>query len=44
MQEEQCIAPGIEHKLQFVLAAHGYQCFACILCDYIEDVMEDSQP
>jgi len=43
MQKE-CIAPGIEHKLQFVIAAHGYQCFSCILCDYTEDVMEDSLP
>lgn len=41
---EKCIAPGITHKMEFKIAAHGYQCFICILCGHSEDVVEDSQP
>jgi len=42
--KQKCKVTGTEHVIQFVIAAHGYQCFACILCDYIDDVIEDSQP
>lgn len=41
---EQCLAPGMQHTLEFKVAAHGYQCFVCVLCGHAEDVAEDSQP
>jgi len=41
---QECIAPGVRHSLELVIAAFGYQCFGCTLCDYFEDVVEDSQP
>lgn len=44
IQKEKCVAPGVIHSLEFKIAAYGYQCFECTLCDYIEDVAEDSQP
>lgn len=44
IKKEKCVAPGVDHKLEFVIAAHGYQCFGCIFCPYFEDVTEDSQP
>ena len=42
--KEGCLAPGMPHTLEFKVAAHGYQCFVCVLCGYTEDVAEDSQP
>jgi hypothetical protein len=41
---EKCVAPGVNHNMQFKVAAHGYQCFVCTLCGHAEDVVEDSQP
>jgi hypothetical protein len=39
-----CLTPGMAHTMEFKVAAHGYQCFVCILCGHAEDVAEDSQP
>lgn len=39
-----CLAPGMPHTMEFKTAAHGYQCFICLLCGHAEDVVEDSQP
>lgn len=44
VEDEKCLAPGLKHKFQFSVAAHGYQCFVCSLCGQAEDVVEDSQP
>lgn len=44
VKTEKCLAPGLEHKMEFTIAAHGYQCFMCAMCGHIEDVVEDSQP
>lgn len=42
---EECIAPGIKHDMQLVVAAHGAQTFKCANnCGHYEDVIEDSQP
>lgn len=41
---ETCVVPGVEHKFEFKIAAHGYQCFQCVLCGQTTDVVEDSQP
>jgi len=43
-QNESCLAKGLTHKFEFETAAHGYQCFQCVLCGHTEDVIEDSQP
>lgn len=39
-----CDKIGLPHKLEFKVAAHGYQCFVCTECGHSEDVAEDSQP
>lgn len=44
VQEDKCLAEGIQHRFEFVTAAHGYQCFKCALCGHTTDVVEDSQP
>ena len=44
IEKEACVAPGVNHKFEFRIAAHGYQCFSCVLCGHMEDVVEDSQP
>lgn len=44
VEKEKCVAPGVNHNMQFKVAAHGYQCFICSLCGHAEDVVEDSQP
>lgn len=41
---EMCVAPGVEHKIEFVIAAFGQHCFQCILCKLWFDEVEDSQP
>lgn len=41
----ECVAPGLEHKMEFKIAAHGAQTFQCANgCGHFEDVPEDSQP
>ena len=40
-QKEKCLAIGLAHIFEFVVAAHGYQCFVCNVCGYAEDVVED---
>lgn len=43
--KEMCVAPGVEHKMEFKIAAHGAQTFQCSNgCGLILDEMEDSQP
>lgn len=43
--KEMCVAPGVEHKIEFKIAAHGAQVFQCSNgCGLILDVIEDSQP
>lgn len=44
VKAQECIAPGVDHDMRFVIAAHGYQCFECFLCGHMSDVVEDSQP
>lgn len=41
---EPCIIPGIEHNIEFKVAAFGQQTFQCTLCGIYFDVIEDSQP
>lgn len=43
--KDMCLTPGLEHKLEFKIAAHGTQTFQCANgCGLILDVIEDSQP
>ena len=42
--KEMCIAPGVDHKIEFKIAAFGQQTFQCTLCFMYFDEMEDSQP
>ena len=44
MEIEACVAPGVEHQDQFLIAAHGYSCWVCRLCGRATDEVEDSQP
>lgn len=44
MEKEMCIAPGVEHEVEFKVAAFGQQCFQCVLCGMWFDEVEDSQP
>jgi len=39
---EMCITEGIEHQIEFVVAAFGTQCFQCKLCGLFFDELEDS--
>lgn len=41
---EMCLAPGLEHDLEFVVAAFGVQCWKCNLCGLWFDELDDSQP
>lgn len=41
---EMCLAPGVEHKIEFKIAAFGQHSFQCTLCGLYFDEMEDSQP
>ena len=43
-EKAKCVAPGVEHKMEFKVAAYGYSCFVCSLCGHADDVAEDSQP
>lgn len=40
---EPCLAPGIDHILEWIVAEFGSQLFKCKLCGYAQDVIEDSQ-
>jgi hypothetical protein len=42
--KEMCIAPGVEHNIEFKIAAFGQQTFQCTLCGLYVDEVEDSQP
>ena len=44
VKETKCVAPGVDHSMEFKIAAYGYQCFVCSFCGHAEDVVEDSQP
>lgn len=44
MNHEMCLAPGIEHNWEWVVAAFGSQVYRCNLCQLTEDVLEDSNP
>lgn len=41
---EQCVAPNVEHQIEFVIAAFGACTFQCILCNLYFEELEDSQP
>ncbi len=41
---EMCIAPNIEHEIEFVVASFGQHSFKCKLCGLWFDELEDSQP
>lgn len=41
---EQCVAPNVEHQIEFRVAAFGQCSFQCILCHLWFDELEDSQP
>lgn len=38
---EMCISAGIEHEIEFVVAAFGSCCFKCKLCGLFFDEYED---
>lgn len=38
---ETCIAPGVSHQVEFVVASFGTQVFQCILCKMYFDEAED---
>jgi len=38
----ECIAAGVQHVMEWIVAAFGSQVFKCKLCGYVEDVPEDS--
>jgi hypothetical protein len=42
--KETCIAPGVDHNVEFKIAAFGQQTFQCTFCGLYFDVIEDSQP
>jgi hypothetical protein len=39
---EMCIAPNIEHEIEFVVASFGACCFQCKLCKMYFDEAEDA--
>jgi hypothetical protein len=40
--KEQCVAPSVEHDVEFVVAANGSCCFQCKLCKLFFDEAEDA--
>ena len=42
--QEACLAPGIEHEIEFKVAAFGQHSFQCKLCGLWFTELEDSQP
>lgn len=41
---EPCLAPKMEHTMEWYTAEFGSQQYRCILCGHIQDVPEDSFP
>lgn len=42
--KEMCIIPGMEHDVEFVIAAFGQHSFRCKLCGLYFDEYEDATP
>lgn len=41
---EACVAPSVEHQIEFKIAAFGQHSFQCVLCGLWFDEPEDAQP
>lgn len=41
MAKKECLAPGLEHKFEFVTCAFGQHTWRCTLCGEYSDEPED---